>query len=207
MNRDELRSDGSNCRTLPCQPWLGRHSEIARPTGKDAYSSYSLSTESINIFHDAFNYTSRILKESLPMRSLILALSFFVGAVAAESITVYKSPTCGCCTEWVKIMESKGHDVKVEHPFNLQATKADLGVPKRLGSCHTAVIDGYLFEGHIPEQDIVRFLAKPPAGAKGLAVPGMPQISPGMAPPGKAYSGFKVIGFDDNGKLSLVNQY
>lgn len=141
------------------------------------------------------------------MRILVLALSFLVGTAAAESITVYKSPTCGCCAEWVKIMESKGHKVKIKHPSNLERTKSDLGVPKRLGSCHTAVINGYLFEGHIPEQDILSFLANPPAGAKGLAVPGMPQMSPGMAPHGKEYSDFKVIGFNVSGKLSLVNQY
>ncbi len=141
------------------------------------------------------------------MKLLILALSFLVGTATAESITVYKSPTCGCCTEWVKIMESKGHDVKVKQPFNLQRAKDDLGVPRQLASCHTAVINGYLFEGHIPEQDIVRFLENPPAGAKGLSVPGMPQMSPGMVQAGKGYSGFKVIGFDVNGKLSLVNQY
>ena len=141
------------------------------------------------------------------MRAFILALSFLASTAAAESITVYKSPTCGCCTEWIKIMESKGHDVKVEEPFNLQSAKDDLGIPRQLASCHTAVINGYLFEGHIPEQDIVQFLANPPAGAKGLAVPGMPQMSPGMAPKGKRYSGFKVIGFDVNGKFSLVNEY
>jgi len=141
------------------------------------------------------------------MRSLILALSFLAGIVAAESITVYKSSTCGCCAEWIKIMESKGHDVEVKHPFNLQGAKDDLGVPRQLRSCHTAVINGYLFEGHIPEQDILRFLANPPADAKGLAVPGMPGMSPGMAPQGQAYSGFRVIGFDVNGKFSLVNQY
>lgn len=141
------------------------------------------------------------------MKLSLLALSFFASTVAAESITVYKSPTCGCCTGWVKIMESKGHEVKVEHPSDLQAVKNKLGVPRQLGSCHTAVIDGYLFEGHIPEQDILGFLANPPAGAKGLAVPGMPQMSPGMASPGRKYSGFKVIGFDVDGKLSLVNQY
>lgn len=141
------------------------------------------------------------------MKLLILALSFFAGTVAAESMTVYKSPTCGCCTEWIKIMESSGHDVKVEHPFNLQGVKNKLGIPQQLRSCHTAVIDGYLFEGHIPEQDILSFLANPPAGAKGLAVPGMPQMSPGMASPGQRYSGFRVIGFDSNNKFSLVNQY
>ena len=141
------------------------------------------------------------------MRLLILALSFLAGTAAAESITVYKSPTCGCCAEWIKIMESQGHEVKVEHPFNLQGAKNNLGIPKQVRSCHTAVINGYLFEGHIPEQDIHRFLANPPSGVKGLAVPGMPQMSPGMAPPGKGYSGFRVIGFDVNGRFSLVNQY
>jgi hypothetical protein len=141
------------------------------------------------------------------MRLLILALSFLATTVVAESITVYKSPTCGCCAEWIKIMESKGHKVKVEHPFNLQGVKNKLGVPRQVNSCHTAVINGYLFEGHVPERDILAFLASPPAGAKGLAVPGMPQMSPGMAPPGKKYSGFRVIGFDANGKFSLVNQY
>jgi len=141
------------------------------------------------------------------MRLLILALSFLATTVAAESITVYKSPTCGCCSEWIKIMESKGHKVKVEHPFNLQGVKNNLGVPMQVNSCHTAVINGYLFEGHVPEQDILAFLSSPPAGAKGLAVPGMPQMSPGMAPSGKKYSGFRVIGFDANGKFSLVNQY
>lgn len=141
------------------------------------------------------------------MRLFILALSFFAGAAAAESITVYKSPTCGCCAEWIKIMEARGHEVKIEHPFNLQSTKKKLGIPKQVASCHTAVINGYLFEGHVPEADIMKFLANPPAGAKGLAVPGMPQLSPGMAPPGKAYSGFRVIGFDAEGNFSLVNEY
>lgn len=136
-----------------------------------------------------------------------LAFSAFSGAAVAESMTVYKSSTCGCCAEWIEIMEAKGHDIKVKHPFNLAGTKRDLGVPKQLESCHTTIIDGYVFEGHIPEVDILAFLANPPANAMGLAVPGMPQLSPGMAPRGKAYDGFKVIGFDKSGKFTLVNQY
>jgi len=104
-------------------------------------------------------------------------------------------------------MESKGHDVKVEHPFNLQESKSQLGIPKQLASCHTAVIGDYLFEGHIPEQDILSFLADPPVGAKGLAVPGMPQMSPGMASPGQRYSGFRVIGFNADNQYWLANQY
>lgn len=104
-------------------------------------------------------------------------------------------------------MEAAGHTVHVEHPFNLDRTKEKLGVPKQLGSCHTAVINGYLFEGHVPEKDILAFLKNPPTGAKGLAVPGMPALSPGMAPKGAAYKNFRVIGFDEKGQFSLANEY
>lgn len=135
-----------------------------------------------------------------------LAISIF-SFVAAETITVYKSITCGCCTEWVKIMEAAGHTIHVEHPISLARTKEKLGVPEQLGSCHTAEINGYLFEGHIPELDILAFLANPPAGARGLAVPGMPALSPGMAPEGAEYSGFNVIQFNEDGRLSLFNRY
>jgi len=142
-----------------------------------------------------------LLRPTAVMFVLLMSFTF------AEAITVYKSPTCGCCQEWVELMESAGHRVTVEHPSNLEKTKQTLGVPKALGSCHTAVINGYLFEGHIPEVDIAAFLANPPAGSRGLAVPGMPANSPGMAAPGSAYQGFKVIGFDDMGHYSLVRQY
>jgi hypothetical protein len=150
---------------------------------------------------------NQLKKEVLSMRIFVLTLSFLATSVAADSITVYKSPGCGCCTGWVKIMESKGHQVKVEHPHNLQETKNDLGVAGRLNSCHTAVIDGYLFEGYIPQQDILSFLEQAPPNARGLAVPGMPQMSPGTASPGEEYSGFSVIGFDANDNLTLVSQY
>jgi len=127
--------------------------------------------------------------------------------VWAENMTVYKSPTCGCCSEWIKIMEAKGHNVDTKQPQDLGRVKADLGVPKQLGSCHTAVINGYVFEGHIPEADILAFLNNPPEGAKGLAVPGMPAMSPGMAPEGAEYKDFDVIGYDEQGKLFLFNRY
>jgi hypothetical protein len=141
------------------------------------------------------------------LRNMAVLFVLFWSFAFAEAITVYKSPTCGCCQEWVGLMESAGHNVTVEHPVNLDHTKLQLGVPKALGSCHTAVINGYLFEGHIPEVDIAAFLANPPAGARGLAVPGMPANSPGMAAQGQAYQGFKVIGFDKQGRYSLVRQY
>ena len=141
------------------------------------------------------------------LSTVIILFTFFLNSAWAESITVHKSPTCGCCVEWIKIMEAAGHEVEVEHPSSLQRTKDKLGVPEQLGSCHTAVINDYIFEGHIPEADIIAFLANPPAGARGLAVPGMPAHSPGMAAPGVSYSGFNVIQFDDENKLSLFRAY
>lgn len=144
------------------------------------------------------------------MKSLrfVLVASIQIFALAlAENITVYKSPTCGCCSEWVKIMEKAGHEVEIHHHDNLQPVKGELGVPTQLGSCHTAVINDYLFEGHIPEEDIISFLENPPEGAKGLAVPGMPARSPGMARPGQSYKDFNVILFDENNRLSLYRKY
>ena len=140
-------------------------------------------------------------------KSLALVIASLSGFVWAETIAVYKSPTCGCCTEWVKIMEKAGHTVDVYHPADLMSLKQELGVPRQLGSCHTAVINDFVFEGHIPEADILAFLENPPEGAKGLAVPGMPGQSPGMARPGEAYSGFNVIEFNDQHQLKLFNRY
>lgn len=141
------------------------------------------------------------------LRILLLAVIASLASAWAENITVYKSPTCGCCSEWIKIMEGHGHKVKVEHPRDLDKVKNELGIPRQLGSCHTAVIGDYLFEGHIPEADILAFLENPPEGAKGLAAPGMPAMSPGMAPEGAEYKDFNIIGFDDQGRFFLYNQY
>lgn len=127
--------------------------------------------------------------------------------VSAEVIDVYKSPTCGCCSQWVEIMQEKGHEVHVHHSDSLDSIKAELGLPPQLASCHTAVINDYVFEGHIPEQDIMSFLANPPSGAQGLAVPGMPAHSPGMAKPGQPYKDFDVILFDDKNRFSLYQSY
>ena len=138
---------------------------------------------------------------------LFLILAVTVSSASAEMITVYKSKTCGCCAKWVEIMEEAGHEVAIKHPFDLKGTRKKLGVPAVLGSCHTAVIGDYVFEGHIPEQDILNFLANPPSGALGLAAPGMPAMSPGMAPKGQPYKNYSLIAFDKKGNMSLFNKY
>jgi hypothetical protein len=97
------------------------------------------------------------------------------------SLDVYKSQSCGCCKKWVSHIEGFGFTAEVHHPVNLNKIKFDKGIEPRYQSCHTAVSsDGYVFEGHIPGHIIQQFLAAPPKGAIGLAVPGMPVGSPGM---------------------------
>ena len=94
---------------------------------------------------------------------------------------VWKSPSCGCCAEWVKIVEAAGFAVTV-HDVGNTAARQRLKVPMALGSCHTALVAGYAVEGHVPPADIRRLLAERPR-AVGLAVPGMPIGSPGMDGP------------------------
>jgi hypothetical protein len=100
-------------------------------------------------------------------------------AIAEPLITVHKDPGCGCCTGWVQHLERSGFTAKVIETRNLDPIKARLGVPDDLAACHTAEIDGYVIEGHVPAGAIKRLLTEKPA-ARGLAVPGMPVGSPGM---------------------------
>lgn len=109
------------------------------------------------------------------------AAGSLAAAPAAEPFVVYKSPTCGCCAAWLDHLNVRGIATRVEHPADLNAIKDRYGIAPRHQSCHTAVSpDGYVFEGHIPANVMQRFLREKPAGAQGLAVPGMPLGSPGM---------------------------
>jgi hypothetical protein len=110
-----------------------------------------------------------------------------VVAQGKTRVEVWKDPNCGCCGEWVRHMEAHGFQVRVYDEGNT-AARGRLGIPARLGSCHTAVVGGYVVEGHVPAADIHRLLRERPA-AIGLAVPGMPVGSPGMD--GAVYGGRK----------------
>jgi hypothetical protein len=108
-------------------------------------------------------------------------------AMAAPStLHVAKSPTCGCCEAWVDHMRAAGFDTRVQEIGDgaLYALKQRVGLHPDLWSCHTAAIDGYVIEGHVPAADVRRLLARRPA-ALGLAVPGMPVGSPGMETDGQ----------------------
>lgn len=116
---------------------------------------------------------------------------------AAEEMVVYRSPACGCCLAWVEHMREAGFRVRVEERTDLAPVKAEAGVPADLSSCHTAVVGGYVVEGHVPAADVRRLLAERP-DVHGLAVPGMPVGSPGMEGP-RPDEPYEVIAFDGRG--------
>ncbi len=113
-----------------------------------------------------------------------------------EALVVYRSPTCGCCQKWADYMADHGYDVEVRNVTSLATVKRELGVPHESSSCHTAVVDGYVIEGHVPASTVARLLRERPDVA-GLAVPGMPIGSPGMEGPNA--EPYNVLSFDSEG--------
>ena len=105
------------------------------------------------------------------------------GPSGDRAVTVYKSATCSCCALWVTHLKDNGFPTRAEDVADLGPVKKKHGVPEALASCHTALADGYVVEGHVPASDVRRLLAEKPNIA-GLAVPGMPIGSPGMEGPG-----------------------
>lgn len=124
----------------------------------------------------------------------------------SRSITIYKSSTCGCCTKWVDHLVANGFETTVHDEEAMDRVKDELGVPQALRSCHTAVADRYLVEGHVPASDIQRLLKERPE-IMGLAVPGMPAGSPGMAEPASAVGGFTVVAFQRDGATETFARY
>ena len=124
------------------------------------------------------------MKRTLRLFTLLTTL-LLAGAVFAQStlgIEVYKNQYCGCCHEWIKHLEKNGFKVTANDVPDTAPVRESLGIPVKLGSCHTAKIAGYAIEGHVPAADIKRLLKEKPK-AIGLAVPGMPAGSPGMESP------------------------
>ena len=138
--------------------------------------------------------------------ALVLAVAGVLWAsppvVAGPTITVYKSPTCGCCALWVKHLEESGFDVSVRDTEALQAIKAEHGVGNHLASCHTALVDGYVVEGHVPAADIRSMLESRP-DIVGLAVPGMIIGTPGMEVAGQPAQPYQVLAFDREGRTTV----
>lgn len=129
-----------------------------------------------------------------------LARALAAGTPAPITVTVYKSPTCGCCGEWVKYMQKQGFTMKVILMDDPTPMRREAGVPDKLASCHTALVGGYVVEGHVPADLIRKILAEKPK-IVGLSVPGMAQGPPGMDENTK--KPYDVIAFDRSGKTSV----
>ena len=127
-------------------------------------------------------------------------------ASAAPVISVYKSPTCGCCKNWVEHVKEAGFTVEVHDVDNLSDIKADAGVPTTTRSCHTAIVGGYAIEGHVPAATIQRLLREKPVVA-GIAVAGMPVGSPGMEVPGQPADKYDVVAFKADGSTSVYESH
>jgi hypothetical protein len=129
-----------------------------------------------------------------------VALGGANAASAADTVVVYKSPTCGCCTAWVEHMRESGFTVVAHDTTDLEPIKRQLGVPAGHVSCHTATVRGYTIEGHVPA-DLIRKLIDEKSPHAGLAVPGMPMGSPGME--GVVKQQYDVFAFDRNGRVDV----
>ncbi len=125
-----------------------------------------------------------------------------MGPTDTVTVTVYKTPTCGCCRAWVDHLRAEGFRVETVDRDDLTMVKAVNAVPGQLQSCHTATVGGYVVEGHVPAGDIRRLLAERPPVA-GVAVPGMPVGSPGMEVPGTPADRYDVLSFDRSGSTAV----
>jgi hypothetical protein len=129
-----------------------------------------------------------------------------VAAAAAQTLVVHEGLHCGCCGLWREHMEAAGFNVDVRKTQELSAVKAAAGVPRRLASCHTAQIDGYFVEGHVPAAEVQRLLTERPE-AWGLAVAGMPAGSPGMEMPDGSVQPYDVLLVLADGSTKVFASY
>lgn len=129
-----------------------------------------------------------------------------VGAANRPNMTMHRSPTCGCCGAWAAYIRRAGFSITIVNESDLSPIKSRAGVPDALQSCHTAFIDGYVVEGHVPVEAIEKMLSERPA-ITGIAVPEMPTGSPGMEIPMMKPEPFKVIAFSQMGSSETFMDY
>lgn len=141
------------------------------------------------------------------MRRSLLALCLFTSLANASeplSIDVHRDANCGCCKDWISHLQDNGFTVNDHVETDMRAVKQQLGVPPRLASCHTGVIDGKFVEGHVPAADVLKLLER--VDLIGAAVPGMPMGSPGMEY-GDRVDPYQVIGLDKQQQDVVLSDY
>jgi hypothetical protein len=157
-----------------------------------------------------------MISPTLASRRAVLCLALAAGLAwvgnvwlaaqtARPQLTVYKSPTCGCCSKWIEHMQANGFTVKAIDVADIDAVKREHGVPQSAASCHTGLVNGYVVEGHVPADAVLKMLKDKPAIA-GIAVPGMPVGSPGMEVPGGQKDSYTIVSFDKTGKTAVYSK-
>jgi hypothetical protein len=141
-------------------------------------------------------------RSALGLATAFLVLRWSPAEAESPAILVHKDPNCSCCSGWVKHLKDAGFTVTVERTTDLQPVRKRLGVPADLAACHTAEVDGYVLEGHVPAVAVRRLLEERPT-AIGLAVPGMPAGSPGME--GGVPHKYEVVLFGATGRQSFMH--
>lgn len=162
--------------------------------------------------------SSSAIQAGLSRRALLVTAAAGAAATAAwparseeepvYDIAVRRDPGCGCCHLWVEHLEATGRfRAAMADEADMPGHKRSLGVPAELASCHTGVVDGLVFEGHVPAAEILKLLAERPEGVIGLAVPGMPLGSPGMETPDGRTQAYSVYAFEADGTRSEFARY
>ena len=157
---------------------------------------------------------SRVMVVLILLQSFIIVPSVFAAGAwdksipdsqQAQKITVYRSPTCSCCGSWLQHLSKHGFDVNDIKTTDMQTIKQKYGVNEEWASCHTAIVEGYVIEGHVPAADIVKLLQEQPS-VIGISVPQMPHGTPGMEMSGRKEP-FSVISFDKEGVSQSFTDY
>lgn len=183
------------------ETWISRLGFVTRPTLAEVPFCVMASVPSYRSHLKAFGI-------GIFLAALGIGVYFQFGSSASAdlpAVTVYKSPSCDCCAEWVSHMQEQGFPVEVKSRFNVGPVKKQVGVPSDLSSCHTAVVGNYVVEGHVPAQDVKQLLRETP-DVRGLSVPGMPVGSPGMER-GDRVDPYAVLAFTPAGDTTVFAQY
>jgi len=156
-------------------------------------------------------HTNTVARRSVLFLALAIGLvwagNIWIAAQSATKpqMTVYKSSTCGCCEKWIEHMQANGFAVKAIDVEDIDKVKRERGVPEAAASCHTAVVNGYIVEGHVPADAVLKMLKDKPAIA-GIAVPGMPMGAPGMEVPSGQKDAYSIVSFDKAGKTTVYQK-
>ncbi|MDQ6992411.1 MAG: DUF411 domain-containing protein [Mariprofundus sp.] len=142
---------------------------------------------------------------SAPAQQVVTSAS--AAKTTGTEVVMYKSPGCECCSKWADHLKGAGFTVIEHKRDDMDAIKAGHGVTKKLASCHTAIVDGYVIEGHVPAADVERLLNEHPANVVGLTAPGMPMKSPGMQTVGQQPKGYDVLAFNKDGTTTVFHRY